>query len=224
MMDDTEKIDAIGQMLIGQFMLHEIQHHELLGQDVSLTPIAHGLIDIYKCLHQGEFGVGHIIDHAEGFRQRLYQDLLTGWTERVECREPLIENVSAEGQILRINLRPLKRLYGDNAAAAADDLALICIKSARITKGRRERFFETLDLFQMLNQAGEIVLGGTAFIFPQDRVASFLFEIRRLMRDIGHVPVFSHSELYRQLNRPSYRVVERSILAASPIADFIEPL
>lgn len=221
MMPDQKDTNAFRQMFIEQFMLHEVQHHEMLGKDVSLIPIAHGLIDIYKCLHQGEFGVGHTIDHPEGFRHRLYQEILAGCTASGEYREPLIENVSAEGRMLRINLRALGRVYGDHAAEAANDLTNVCIESARMTKGRRERFFESLDRFKMLNQAGEIKLAGTVFIFPNEMVENFLFKIRRLMHDIGQVPVFSHSEPYKRLNRPSYRVAERSVLQVSPIAEFL---
>lgn len=208
-------------MLIQQFMLHEVQHHHLmdgkLHSQAPLTPIAHSLIDIYKCLHQGEFGVGHTIDHPEGFKQRLYQEIMRGIAED-HVGEPAVESVSADGTMLRINLRCLRHLYGDDVTGAVDDLVRACIESAQVSQGSNTRFFETLDLFKMLNQAGEIALAGYVFAFPPASVETFFSEVRELMRRIGQIPVFSHSENYRKLNRPSYRVVERSVLQVSPLA------
>lgn len=211
-------------MLIEQFMLHEVQHHRLMGggprSQAPLTPVAHCLIDIYKCLHQGEFGVGHTIDHPEGFKQRLYREIMGGAVED-HGGEPAVESVSADETMLRINLRPLRRLYGDDVAKAVDGLVRVCIASAQVSQGSNTRFFETLELFRMLNQAGEIALAGHVFAFSPARVETFLSEVRELMRRIGQIPVFSHSESYRRLNRPSYRVVERSVLRRSPLADLL---
>jgi hypothetical protein len=222
---DSQSLADIRQMLIQQYMLHEVEHHDLQAGPPSgqapRVPIAHGLIDIYKCLHQGEFGVGHTIDHPEGFGHRLFQEITQGEPpDRI--REPAVESISADGRMLRINLRPIRRLCDDDVAGAAEDLARVCIESARITRGSGARFFQALDLFKMLNQAGEIALGGHAFAFPSAAVESFLFEVRELMRRIGEVPVFSHSEAYRRLNRPSYRVAERSVLEISPLAVLLE--
>ena len=208
-------------MLIQQFMLHEVQHHNLSGgkpySPARLTPVAHSLIDIYKCLHQGEFGVGHTIDHPEGFKQRLHQEIM-GDTVEDHVGEPAVESVAADGSMLRVNLRSLRRAYGDDVTGAVDGLAGVCIESARVSQGSSVRFLETLDLFRTINQGGEIALAGNVFSFPHARVETFLSEVRELARRIGQIPVFSHSENYKKLNRPSYRVVERSALQASPLA------
>ena len=109
-----------------------------------------------------------------------------------------------------------------NIAGAVDDLARVCMESARITRGDNARFFETLDRFKMLNQAGEIAVAGYAFAFPGEMVDHFFFEVRQLMRRIRQVPVFSHSQRYKRLNQPSYRVVERSVLETSPLGSLLE--
>lgn len=213
------------QMLIQQYMLHEVQHHDLhAGHPDGQTPripVAHDLIDIYKCLHQGEFGVGHTIDHPEGFRQRLYQEL-TRDAAAGAVSEPAVENISADGRMLRINLRAVRHLCGDDANRVADELTRVCVQSAQVTQGSNVHFFETLDQFKMLNQSGEIALAGHVFAFPSAMVNTFLSEVRELMRRIRQVPVLSHSESYRRLNRPSYRVVTRPELEASPLAGILE--
>ena len=213
------------QMLIQQYMLHEVQHHDLhAGHPDGRTPrkpVAHDLIDIYKCLHQGEFGVGHTIDHPEGFRQRLYQELM--WDAAAAAvSEPAVENISADGRMLRVNLRAVRQLYGDDVNRVADELTRVCVQSAQVTQGSDVHFFETLDQFKMLNQSGEIALAGHVFAFPAAMVEIFLSKVRELMRRIRQVPVLSHSESYRRLNRPSYRVVTRPVLEASPLAGILE--
>jgi hypothetical protein len=222
---DPGYVADLRQMLIQQYMLHEVQYHALeAGHPDGLAPripVAHGLIDIYKCLHQGEFGVGHTIDHPEGFRQRLYQEIMREPAAET-VTEPAVENVSADGRMLRINLRVLRLFCGDDANRAADDLARVCIQSAHDTQGSSGHFFQALDLFKMLNHTGEIALAGHVFAFPSGMVVSFLSEVRELMSRIGEVPVFSHSDSYRRLNRPSYRVVTRPVLEASPLAGILE--
>jgi len=227
---DPRQHSNLRQLLIQQFMLHEIQHHELhhhepnadtAGEAEPLLPIAHGLIDIYKCLHQGEYGVGHTIDEPDGFKKRLFQEIMRDQTLE-PVREPAVEAVSTDGRRLRINLRALKKFYIDDVAGTVEELARICIESARLTRGDNARFFETLDLFRMLNKAGEIAMAGYIFVFPEKLVDTFFFEVRQLMRKIRQVPVLSHSGSYRQLNRPSYRVVERSVLKDSMLGDLLE--
>ena len=219
-------VNVIGlrQLISQQYMLHEVEHHALQAEGESgtapLVPVAHELIDVYKCLHQGEFGVGHTIDHPEGFRYRLHQEVLRGPSEPI--REPAVECVSADGQMLRVNLRALRSVSAEDVSQAVDDLARVCVQSAQVTQGYSARFLETLDLFMKLNQAGEIILAGHVFAFPAEWVERFLFEVRELMRRIRQVPVFSHSERYKRLNRPSYRVVVRSVLEASPLTGILE--
>ncbi|MGD9008548.1 MAG: hypothetical protein PVG41_11535 [Desulfobacteraceae bacterium] len=225
MPDDADYIADLRDVIIQQFMLHEVQHHALHAgdsrQDAPIVPVAHELIDIYKCLHQGVFGVGHIIDHPEGFAHRLHQEMAHN-TASEAIREPVVESISVDGEMLRINLRPLRAAFIDDVDRAVDALAQVCLQSAQVTRGVKAHFFDALDAFMMLNRAGEIVLAGHIFAFPSKWVESFLFELRQLMRRISQVPVFSHSQRYNQLNRPSYRVVARSALEASLLATILE--
>jgi hypothetical protein len=223
--EDSEYEAALRQLLIQQFLLHEVEHHRLQpaepAGDLPLTPVAHGLIDIYKCLHQGEFGVGHTIDHAEGFKQRLFHEMAHDPDPGL-VSEPAVETISLDDRTLRINLRAVHHHYSDNLQGAVDDLCQVCLASARISQGKDDRFFATLDLFKKLNRDGQIALAGHVFVFPPAMVENFLIEVRELMLRIGQVPVFSHSESYRRLNRPSYRVADRSVLEASPLGVLLE--
>ena len=215
----------LSQLIIQQFMLHEVEHHDLApGPDADSgrrVPMAHDMIDIYKCLHQGEFGVGHTIDDPDRFKQRLYQEMLSD-PSRSPIHEPAVESVAADERMLRVNLRGLRAVFSSDVAGAVDHLARACMESASITAGDHERFFESLDRFKMLNQVGAITVAGFVFAFPDEVVERFFFEVHRLMRQIRQVPVFGHSDGYKRLNRPSYRVVERSVLEVSPLRVLLE--
>jgi hypothetical protein len=225
MPDAADHIADLREMITQQFMLHEVQHHALQAgdsrEDEPIVPVAHELIDIYKCLHQGVFGVGHNIDHPEGFAKRLHQEIAYN-TASEAVREPVVESISVDGEMLRVNLRPLQAAFIDDVDRAVDGLAQVCVQSAQVTQGVNAHFFEALDAFMMLNRSGGIVLAGHIFAFPSQWVETFLFELRQMMRRIRQVPVFSHSQRYNQLNRPSYRVVARSVLEASPLATILE--
>lgn len=225
MTDDPQCHGDLRQLLMQQFMLHEVQHHHLSSGNPlvrpPLVPVAYTLIDIYKCLHQGEFGVGHTIDHPERFKQRLQREI-RGDTATDLFDEPTVEAVSADGAMLRVNLRPLRRFFNEETTDAVESLTRVCMASARTHQGSVSRFFDTLDRFKRINQAGEIALAEYIFAFPHAMVESFLSEVRDYMRKTGHIPVLSHSASYRQLNRPAYRVVTRSVLQASPMAALLD--
>jgi hypothetical protein len=213
---------ALKQLLIQQFMLHEIQHHELQATDLltkaAIVPKAHGLVDIYKCLHQGEFGVGHSIEQPAGFRQQLENEckrcLALG---SADDREPVLETVSCDGQMLRVNLRPLGHRFQERLDHVSDLLTRVCLQSAQHSRGKNDNFLKTLELFEALNQAGEICLAGQAFIIPAPLTARFLAEVRQFAQRVGQVPVLSHSAAYRRLNHPAYRVADREALKSSDL-------
>ncbi|HIJ55588.1 MAG TPA: hypothetical protein HPQ03_05625, partial [Deltaproteobacteria bacterium] len=182
-------------------------------------PRAHDLIDIYKCLHQGEFGVAHTVDDPDRFRDRLYHELLG---IRPASDEPVLENVSIDGSIMRVNLRPYQTLFVDDAHKACDLLAEACLESAAIPKGSSDRFLTALHGFRDLNKTGKLVVGNVIYEFPPEMVDRFLMEVRELARRLGEIPVFSHSTNYRRLNMPSYRVVDLSVVQQSALAFIIE--
>lgn len=218
---DLER-SRVRQVVIGQYLLHEVQHHTLRHNGPpSLIPKAHSPMDIYKCLHQGEFGVGHSLDYPKRFQQRLVREMMQGEPEE-GALEPVLEDISAEGRVLRVNLRAFRGLFNDEIDKRIDQLAQVCFESAGPARGSEARFRETLALFKDLNQAGELRLGEYTFAFPAEMVDRFLFEVQDLIRRMGRIPVFSHSPDYRRLNHPAYRVVARSVLEKSPLAGILE--
>ncbi|SPF33604.1 hypothetical protein SBDP1_1150011 [Syntrophobacter sp. SbD1] len=218
--------EGIKEVLDLQYRLHEVGHHRLAkAADIEGTgpkivePVAHHVSDIYKCLHQGTFGVGHSIDSPQGFKRRLFDEMMRTQTA---LAEPLLERVSADGSVIRVNLRPFRALFLGSEESGCDLLVKVCLESAPIVTGTPAGFFCALDLFRDLNKSGELISEGMIISIPEQTVEGFLREIRQLTADSGFIPVLSHSPVYRKLNNPSYRVVHLNALMRSPLATLIQ--
>jgi hypothetical protein len=208
-------------IILHQYALYEVKHHPSppdQPKPAHIIPRAHTLIDIYKCLYQGEFSVGHIIDSPENFKDRLIQEFNTSPPRPDGRDEPLFENISTDHTNLRMNLRPYKTLFQDNGAKACDLLLQVCLDSAGIRMGNPDRFMETLTVFGDFNNRRELVIDGIAYAFEPQAVVSFFQDVLDHTRTKGQLPVVSHSPIYRRLNAPAYRVVHRQALEASPLA------
>jgi hypothetical protein len=210
---------GLRQLLIRQYALHEAPHWPRgeAGEErpQAVAPRVHALADLYKFLHQGEFGVGHFISSPEMFREILARELhRTG----EPATEPLFEEVTPDGSIRRLNLRPYGMLFTPEIEKAGEMLVEVCLESSRMGRGDIARFLEALEMFKALNDQGEIDTGNLTFIFPPALVAEFLVQVRDFLGQHGSIPVLSHSSVYRRWNRPSYRVVDLAVLRQSPLA------
>jgi hypothetical protein len=183
-------------------------------------PRAHTLGDIYKCLHQGEFGPGHMIDDQGRFLERLLEEV---HLVPAGGAEPVLESIAPDDSIFRLNLRPFKGLFpGEEVDTACRVLAMVCSESAGLREGTPERFFHKLAAFQAVNHSEALVVDGTRFVYPADLVVGFLRDTLALARASQGVAVLGHSPGYHQLNAPAYRVVEEVVLQGSPLNFLLE--
>lgn len=147
--------------------------------------------DFYKLLYQGVFGVGHIL--GEGARGRLQKEAASiDLADHPD--EPLIEAVSADGSMVRVNLRPymrrslsLDRLYEAMEETAKD-------------QGVPEKFLHAWSVFHGL---------AISLTFEVDR--GELDSLHHELQEKGPRP-HHHSEPYRVAYYPAYRVVNREAL------------
>ena len=147
--------------------------------------------DSYKLIYQGVFGVAHILQIPEQAKKYLAKEM-----ESVEetNNEPLIENISVSGELVRINLRPFKKSGG-----SVEKLFEIMIRSAKETNGDLEKF---------LTQWGEFkqaVING--------RLKFNIQELEKFDRKVKaeNYPAVHHSPEYREANKPAYRVVKKDV-------------
>jgi hypothetical protein len=159
---------------------------ELIGEHKAARPAMRAR-DAYKLLYQGVFGVGHIMGPGAW-------DYLQNEAESVDPSdqpdESMIESVSLDGSIVRVNLRPLLREgYPLNKLMEAMRLSDIA--------GNPISFLESWDAFAELVWSGQ--LG-----FEHNEVDAINKALDRAKPQPMH-----HTQEYRDNYHPAYRVVRR---------------
>jgi hypothetical protein len=222
-LENTAGREGVRHVLSAQYALHEAKHHSECGcgeaERVPTVPKAHTLADIYKCLHQGQFGVGHSIEDPVKFANLLTMELARA---EANYAEPVLENVSPAGFFFRVNLRPYRRMFAGRDEFASRLLAGLCLSSAETQVGSLRDFIMSMEWFRDLNKSGELSVRGRSYMFPGELVDLFLEEVNDFVRSMGSVPVLSHSTVYKRFNAPSYRVVDRAILERSALAPLLQ--
>jgi hypothetical protein len=149
--------------------------------------------DIYKFIHQGVFGPGHIVADPGSARDFLAREL--GGLSPADYHDtPDTEPLDPENRFIRVNLVPLVGVPDAGARLAA-----ALVESARARGDDREfraRLALASEWFaELLPHLGE----GLAALGPAP----------------GQVPVYHHSTVYRQAYRPAYRVVLAALWPAA---------
>ena len=158
--------------------------------------------DWYKLLYQGVFGVGHIL--GESSYHKLVEE--AGRVRDLGPQgEPLLEMVSTDGSIVRVNLRPYVHTGGTlealhEAMQASSDLV-----------GEPLRFIRLWRRFKRL-------AGGLGLALDEAEVC----ELDDMLAERGPVPTH-HTPEYREAYYPAYRVVNilelERVLGRSPATD-----
>lgn len=157
----------------------------LLRENYERRPLMRAT-DFYKLLYQGAFGVAHIMGDAAW-------DWLSKEAGSVDINEhpgePLVEDASADGSMVRVNLRPYLRrgLPLEDLFEAMENTALL--------EGSREEFLEAWDALKGLAASGEIQVD------PGELEA-----LDEELRWGGPTP-HHHSDAYREEYHPAYRIV-----------------
>ena len=147
--------------------------------------------DFYKLLYQGAFGVGHIMGDAAWDWLRKEAG---GIDLSEHLGEPLVEDVSADGSMVRVNLRPYLR-----RGLPLEDL-FEAMKKTAPQEGPNELFLEAWGVFKDLAASGEVQVDSG--------------ELERLEEELlrDGPSTHHHSEAYREGYHPAYRVVRRELL------------
>jgi hypothetical protein len=214
---------GLRELICSQYILHEAIHRSsdaVTGAAGSPTiPLVHTPADIYKLLHQGEFGVGHSIGDVEQFGRSLARELMYS---DPNSQDPLLEQVSVDGSVFRINLGPYRRIFQGDETNACVLLFQVCLASASTPRGNEVNFLAALSTFQTLNDDYELSAGEDILAFPPRVLDLFLQEVTAFVERFGTVPVLSHSPVYKRFNVPAYRVADRTAVENSALAFLLE--
>jgi hypothetical protein len=158
-----------------------------------------GAGDVYKLIHQGVFGPGHIVTGAEAARRAIEDEVRRQKAkDGVQSEtEDAVEEIDPEGRFARVNLRPLL-----GRRDLAGTLATVLVESASPATG------EPVEMESRLSLATDWCRRSLP-----SRAAPLEVLARTAVRQ-GWPPIH-HSDAYRQAYRPAYRVVRLDLFEAS---------
>jgi hypothetical protein len=157
--------------------------------------------DIYKLIHQGVFGPGHITASTEEARSTLEDEVRS---QKLEGRwqngrpEELVEEIDPTGRLARVNLRPMieqgRGMKDECGKSGSEWLVRAMVESARRVKGDPVRMERRL---------------ADAVRWCRESIPRQAAEIERLAAraEESGFPAFHHSPEYSRAYRPAYRVI-----------------
>lgn len=150
------------------------------------------IVDLYKLLHQAGMGSEHAVSDEGGARAWLERELTTMGTGP---EEPLIDDISPSGEIVRVHLRPYI-----GAGHDPDKLLEAFLRTAREYRGSVGRL-------QRYGAAAEQMASAGLLPLQPHQIGEFM----QRMEQQGF-PAVHHSHIYEHLYQPAYRVVARQFL------------
>jgi hypothetical protein len=148
--------------------------------------------DIYKLIYQGTMGPEHLLSDTAGARTKLEQEFQSA-SSRDDA--PLVENISTDSRICRVNLRPFRYRGGES-----DRLFQVFLASSDFISPRRDRLRSLWSSFVERVEDGHLDFGK--------------IEVERTDRWLREhdFPPLSHSDIYREAYHPAYRVCATELL------------
>ncbi len=153
--------------------------------------------DVVKLVFQNEFGGGHLIEDPQASLAYLISE-----AEGTPSNESLPLFVPIGNGLVRVNIAAVTNYRLD-----FEQLNDIFVESAARVKGSAESFYEKL------REASSAVQEGV-FGFSEDEFGRYLEAYIA-----AGCPMVSHSETYREIYAPAYRVVLKEILPEEITAD-----
>jgi len=141
--------------------------------------------DVYKLLHQATMGSGHAVTDPESARRWLERELAEMGDG---IPEPLIDPISADGQMARVHLRPYLAQGGN-----PQKLLSAFIHTANEFHGDEAVLKQEWDIATHIE------------IFPPAEMDDFIQKLQ------GY-PAVHHSAIFTQRYRPAYRVILQKYL------------
>jgi hypothetical protein len=148
--------------------------------------------DLYKLVYQAALGSEHavpVVEAARAWLEHEFHELSEG------PEEPIVDVISADGQIARVNLRPYVVSGGDPSL-----LLDAFIRTAEEYRGTQEKLLLHWSCAERIASVGQLPFG-------QAELESFF----GLMQAQG-LPAVHHSPRYEAAYHPAYRVIVREFL------------
>jgi len=145
--------------------------------------------DLYKLVYQAALGNEHLMADSAMVHDYLIRELESIQAASVE---PLLEEISPDGEVVRLNLRPFKARQGDHR-----ELFQAMMQTARAFQKSPERLEQYWRDLEQMAKSGAIAFDAAA-------MQSFFREMRA-----KGFPAVHHSTVYEERYKPAYRVIFR---------------
>lgn len=170
----------------------EAELRRILADQVARHPRMQ-VQDLYKFIHQAALGSEHAVRDTAMARGWMRREIAT--LDSIAVDEPLMEPLSPDGQLVRVNLRPYLARGGEQEA-----LLRAFIRTANEYPGEAGTLERYWSVAEAMCSEGELP-------FSHSDMETF-FAARR---EQGF-PAVHHSEDYGEHYRPAYRVIQRDFL------------
>jgi hypothetical protein len=145
--------------------------------------------DIYKLLFQSTMGPAHIMKNKDKAISLLNQEL-NSLDLKFKKNEILVEPISIDEKVVRINLRPFKRKMLDVKL-----LFYTIEKTSGLFVKNQQKLDYYWETFKQLVQEKKLDFDSNNILSLEKRLSS------------QHNGLLTHSRIYRHKEKPSYRVV-----------------
>ncbi len=148
--------------------------------------------DLYKLVYQAALGNEHLMTDSAMVHDYLIKELESLRPLGIEASsaEPLLEEISPNGAVVRLNLRPFKARRGDDRV-----LFQAMMQTARTFQKSQDRLERYLSYLEQMADSGAIP-------FDAKAMQTFLGEMRE-----KNYPAVHHSGAYGEKYSPAYRVI-----------------
>lgn len=160
--------------------------HKAVDEQARRYP-AMQIEDWYKLVFQATMGNEHLMTDSAAVHGYLIHEL-----ENIQdsSEEPLLEEISPDGEVVRLNLRPFKRQNGNH-----QELFRAMMQTAHAFPKSLERLEQYCRDLEQMAKSGVMAFDATA-------MQSFFREMRE--KDF---PAVHHSAVYAEKYAPAYRVI-----------------
>ena len=181
-------------------MMHNEKNHRALLAHIQAHPYLRPQ-DVFKFLYQSSFGCEHLVSSLSGAIEYI-----RGEYEKITATDKKVLVEPLDGQYSRVDLAYLD--YG----LSIETLGKLFFASAKKEVGGEHMLKEKIEVARILAREG-------LFDFTSDEFERDL----ETWRDGGYPPVH-HSDTYRELYHPSYRVISNKYVPFLPLFAKIDSL
>jgi hypothetical protein len=150
------EIITFGRINILQFtpqlvrkLMNKHSIRDIIRSNISRYPLIQ-VKDLYKLSHQAALGSEHAVKDIESARERLRRELDE---IKPSPSEPLVDEISADGEIVRVNLRPYRAMHIES-----ESLLQAFVKTANEYQGSILRLELYLQVIEEMVEKGEIYI------------------------------------------------------------------